>query len=177
MRPEAAAPCRPLVSTKSIAFATALPHGWQFGRDTSNALTPGIGLYRQYLFFEQQMPGTERPSRVTLEMVPVGDPGNPSHSRTGYGRVNYEYDISKYEITIQQYATFLNAVAASDPYGLYNPSMGTDLAIAGIARSGSSGSYSYSVINPSGSLPPGASSPGNRPIAYIDWFDAARFAN
>lgn len=59
----------------------------------------------------------------------------------------------------------------------YNPAMATDLAIAGIARSGNSGSYTYSVINPSGSIVAGASSPGSRPIAYIDWFDAARFAN
>jgi formylglycine-generating enzyme required for sulfatase activity len=110
-------------------------------------------------------------------MVPVGNPGNLIDSRTGFGRVNYKYRISKYEITIQQYATFLNAVAASDPYGLYNPNMATDLAIAGIAQSGNSGSYAYSVINPSGLITPSASSPGNRPIAYIDWFDAARFAN
>jgi formylglycine-generating enzyme required for sulfatase activity len=110
-------------------------------------------------------------------MVAVGNPGNASDARTGYGRVNYEYNISKYEVTIQQYTTFLNAVAASDPYGLYNTNMATDLAVAGIARSGNSGSYTYSVISPSGSVTPGASSPGNRPIAYIDWFDAARFAN
>jgi hypothetical protein len=114
------------------------------------------------------MPGAEHRSRISLEMVPVGNPGNPIDSRTGFGRVNYNYSISKYEITIQQYATFLNAVAGSDLYGLYNPDMATDLAIAGIARSGNSGSYGYSVINPSGSITPGASSPGNRPIAYID---------
>jgi formylglycine-generating enzyme required for sulfatase activity len=116
-------------------------------------------------------------SLITLEMVSVGNPGNPIDPRTGFGRVNYEYNICKYEITIQHYTTFLNAVAASDPHGLYNSNMATDLAIAGIARSGSSGSYSYSVISPAGSGVDGASSPGNRPIAYIDWFDAARFAN
>jgi formylglycine-generating enzyme required for sulfatase activity len=82
-----------------------------------------------------------------------------------------------YEVTIQQYADFLNAVAASDPYQLYNPSMETDLTVAGIARSGNSGAYTYRVIGPSGATPSGASSPGNRPIAYVSWFDAARFAN
>ncbi|NDC55032.1 MAG: PEP-CTERM sorting domain-containing protein, partial [Planctomycetia bacterium] len=71
----------------------------------------------------------------------------------------------------------LNAVAATDPYSLYNESMATNLFIAGIARSGSSGSYSYSVIGPSGTTPAGASSPGNRPITFVSWFDAARFAN
>jgi formylglycine-generating enzyme required for sulfatase activity len=116
-------------------------------------------------------------SSITLDMVPVGNAGNRNDPRTGFGRVNHEYSISKYEITIEQYVTFLNSVAASDPHGLYNPSMATDLTIAGIARSGSPGSYTYSVINPSGAVPPGADSPGDRPIAYIDWFDAARFAN
>lgn len=135
--------------------------------------TPGNMPFSQ----SQSMAGKEHPTRITLEMVPVGDPGNASDPRTGYGRVDYEYNIGKYEITIQQYATFLNATAASDPYALYNPSMATDKAIAGIARSGRSGSYRYSVIGPSGSVPGGARSPGNRPIAYIDWFDAARFAN
>ncbi len=74
-------------------------------------------------------------------MVPVGHPGNASDPRTGFGRVDYEYNISKYEVTIAQYAAFLNAVAASDPHGLYNSSMTTDQSIAGIARIGSPGSY------------------------------------
>lgn len=116
-------------------------------------------------------------SSVNLDMVTVGNPGNARDPRTGFGSVGYSYRISKYEVTIQQYTNFLNAVAASDPYGLYNPSMATDQTIAGIARSGSPGSYSYSVISPSGVQVEGANSPGNRPIAYIDWFDAARFAN
>lgn len=123
------------------------------------------------------MPKTDSPSDVYLDMVTVGNPGNHRDTRTGLGNVEYSFKISKYEVTIRQYTNFLNAVAASDPYELYNPSMASDRTIAGIARSGSRGSYSYSVINPSGTAVDGASSPGNRPIAYIDWFDAARFAN
>jgi formylglycine-generating enzyme required for sulfatase activity len=80
-------------------------------------------------------------------------------------------------VTIGQYAAFLNAAAKSDPYSLYSTSMATDLNSAGISRTGASGSYTYSVIGPAGSTPAGASSPGNRPIAYVSWFDAARFAN
>jgi formylglycine-generating enzyme required for sulfatase activity len=100
-----------------------------------------------------------------VDTVLVGDAGNAADS-TGYGAVNYEYHIGKYEVTIAQYTAFLNAVAATDTYSLYNTSMGTDLNIAGISRSGSSGSFSYSVIGS-----------GNRPITYVSWFDAARFAN
>lgn len=106
---------------------------------------------------------------VTIDWVAVGNPGNVADT-TGYGAVSLEYQISKYEVTIQQYSDFLNAVAATDPNGLYNTSMGTDLSIAGISRSGSSGSYTYSVMNNGGAS-------ANRPITYVSWFDAARFAN
>jgi sulfatase modifying factor 1 len=105
---------------------------------------------------------------VTIDWVTVGDPGNSSDG--GYGGVEESFRIGKYEVTIQQYTDFLNAVAASDPYSLYNESMGTNLNIAGISRSGSSGSYSYSVITNGGNS-------ANRPITYVSWFDAARFAN
>ena len=33
------------------------------------------------------------------------------------------------------------------------------------------------MIAPSGTTPAGASSPGNRPITYVSWWDSARFAN
>jgi formylglycine-generating enzyme required for sulfatase activity len=136
-----------------LAFRGALPKA---ARDFDNANTILVG---------------------GMPMVSIGDPGNKKDPRTGSGSVGYVYSLGKYEVTIQQYADFLNAVAARDPYRLYNPSMATDLNIAGIARSGSPGSYHYRVIGPSGLTPDGASSPGNRPIAYVSWFDAARFAN
>jgi sulfatase modifying factor 1 len=102
---------------------------------------------------------------VNIDLVTVGDAGNAADT-TGYGAVANAFAIGKYEVTIGQYTTFLNAVAATDTYRLYNTRMGTTLNIAGIARSGSSGSYSYSVLGS-----------GNRPITYVSWFDAARFAN
>jgi hypothetical protein len=55
--------------------------------------------------------------------------------------------------------------------------MGTSENISGISRSGSSGSYTYSVIAASGSAPNGGVSAGNRPITYVSWWDSARFAN
>ena len=101
-------------------------------------------------------------------MVTVNDLGNPNDPLTGnlYGGVNYTYQIGKYEVTLAQYTAFLNAVAASDPNWLYNENMGSDVNILGIARSGSDGSYTYSVIGD-----------GQRPVTYVSWFDAARFAN
>ncbi|MFM7242980.1 MAG: SUMF1/EgtB/PvdO family nonheme iron enzyme [Planctomycetaceae bacterium] len=113
---------------------------------------------------------------VTIDWVTVGNAGNAADT-TGYGAVGYQYQIGKYEVTIQQYADFLNAVAASDPYGLYNSNMGSDQRVAGISRAGVSGGYTYSVVSPAGVAPAGADSPGNRPITWVSWFDAARFTN
>lgn len=99
---------------------------------------------------------------VTIDWVTVGNAGNAADT-TGYGAVAYEYQIGKYEVTNAQYGAFLNAKASADSYGLYNTSMST----YGITRSGSSGSYSYSVT---GAL-------ANRPVVYVSWYDAARFSN
>jgi formylglycine-generating enzyme required for sulfatase activity len=103
---------------------------------------------------------------ASLETVPVGNPGNAADS-TGYGAVAYQYRIGKYEVTTGQYCVFLNAVAGTDTYGLYSTSMWTGFNGCKIERSGSSGSYSYSV----------ASQYANRPVNFVSWGDAARFAN
>ena len=109
---------------------------------------------------------------VALDMVTVGDAGNAPDS-TGYGAVEYAFAIGKYEVTIDQYAAFLNSVASvtSDSYivNLWVPDMTSNLNIAGISRSGSgtlANPYRYAVIGS-----------GNRPITYVNWFGAARFAN
>jgi formylglycine-generating enzyme len=119
---------------------------------------------------------------VTIEMVPVGNPGNaPDTINTGtnpnYGSVAYPYKIGTYDVTIGQYTDFLNAVAKTDTYSLYNASMATDLNVAGISRTGSSGAYVYDVIAASGSAPYGGVTAGGRPITYVSWYDAARFSN
>jgi formylglycine-generating enzyme len=112
---------------------------------------------------------------ITINTIPVGNVGNANDPADGdvftagiqnFGAVPYAYRIGKYEVTIGQYTAFLNAVAATDTYALYNTSMATDLNIAGIAQSGSPGTYVYSPIGSA-----------NKPIAYVSWGDAARFCN
>jgi formylglycine-generating enzyme len=103
---------------------------------------------------------------VTIDTVHVGNIGNANDPSTGYGGVNYGYSIGKYEVTTSQYSEFLNAVGAMDTYGIYDTRMATDWRVAGIARSGTPGSYSYSVIGS-----------GNHPVTWITWFSAARFVN
>ena len=108
---------------------------------------------------------------VTIDMVTVGNPGNANDTiGAGYGGVAYDYQIGKYDVTIGQYTEFLNAVAKTDTYSLYNTSMGTIQYIRGISQTGSSGSYTYNVINNGGDS-------SNRPITYVSWWDAARFSN
>jgi sulfatase modifying factor 1 len=102
---------------------------------------------------------------VEIQTVLVGDAGNADEST--WGGVAYPFRIGRFEVTAEQYCVFLNAVAKSDPYGLFDVKMQDTAAVATITRSGSSGSYSYSVI----------AGRERVPIAYISWFDAARFAN
>jgi formylglycine-generating enzyme required for sulfatase activity len=107
---------------------------------------------------------------VVMDMVPVGDPGNAPDTRyatPGYGAVNYTYQIGKYEVTAGQYTEFLNDVAKTDTYGLYNTSMWNDTYGCKIQRSGTSGSYTYSV----------ASDRADHPINFVSFWDSCRFVN
>jgi formylglycine-generating enzyme required for sulfatase activity len=102
---------------------------------------------------------------ITLSTVFVGDAGN-ANDTTGYGGVSYGYHIGTYEVTNSQYTAFLNATAATDTHSLYNANMGTSTH-GGINRTGSSGSYTYSV----------KTGFDNKPVNYVSFWDAARFAN
>ena len=117
--------------------------------------------------------GSAAQAAITIEIVPVGNAGNAADTRyetPGYGSVSYIYGIGKYEVTAGQYCEFLNAVAKTDTYGLYNSSMGavddTNMG-CNIQRTGSSGSYTYSVV----------SEYANRPVNYVSFWDSCRFAN
>ncbi len=97
-------------------------------------------------------------------LVPVGNPGNISDV-SGYGAVAYEYKIGKFEVNCAEYCEFLNAVAKTDSHSLYDGRM--DGEYGGISRSGSDGTYSYSVKD----------GWAKKPIGYITPQSAARFAN
>lgn len=118
--------------------------------------------------------GTGLSNAAFMDFVTVGDAGNAADTRLvrgayTFGAVDYEYNIGKYEVTNAQYAAFLNAVAANDPYGLYHANMGNSAynVRGGISRSGVSGSYTYSAI----------AGRENMPVNWTSWVSAARFAN
>ncbi len=110
---------------------------------------------------------------VSIDFVTVGNPGNAGDSRvmegdgtSGYGAVSHTFQMARSETTVAQYAAFLNAVAATDAYGLYSPDMALSV-VGGLERHGVSGGYTYSVT-------PGSA---DKPITFVSWFDAARFCN
>lgn len=126
-------------------------------------------LRKQLRKLKQQLAGCQ--GTPFIEMVTVGNPGNPVDSGNTaapdvYGAVAATFQIGKYEVTLDEYTAFLNAVAATDTYELYQTTMASDQQIAGIQRNGSPGSHTYSVIGG-----------GRRPVTCVDWFDAARFCN
>jgi formylglycine-generating enzyme len=102
---------------------------------------------------------------ITIDWVTVGDPGNTADN-TSYGAVADSFRIMKFEFTNAEYTDFLNAVAATDTYSLYNANMGSN-ARGGITQSGASGSHTYAV----------KTNMGDKPVNYVSWFDAARVAN
>jgi len=124
--------------------------------------------------------------QTSLDFVTVGDPGNVADTHYAkLGAAEYTYNIGKYDVTAAQYCQFLNAVAKTDTYGLYNPNMAnvggpynTASCGCGIIQSGVSGGYTYNVLPDSG-VPgqPGYANYANFPVNYVSWGDAARFCN
>jgi formylglycine-generating enzyme required for sulfatase activity len=113
---------------------------------------------------------------VNIQMVTVGNPGNGNDPADGdrntsgvqhFGAVGYVYQIGKYEVTAGQYTEFLNAVAKTDPTGLYNPVMASFSQGAQIVQAGTSPNYVYSV----------APDWTDRPVNFVGFWDVARFAN
>jgi len=109
-------------------------------------------------------------AEVTFEWALVGRPGNApdplnSGSVPGIGSVDHLYWIAKHEVTNDQYAEFLNAVAVTDTNGLYNANMGSDPR-GGITLGGACGN-TYCV----------KADMGNKPVNYVSFFDAMRFVN
>ena len=112
---------------------------------------------------------------VVIDTVTVGNLGNAGELSGGgaygperiCGAVDYTYNIGKYAVTAGQYTEFLNAVAATDTYDLYITSMWSNEYGCKIQRAGSQGSYTYSV----------AADWADRPVNYVCYWDACRFAN
>ena len=120
---------------------------------------------------------------VCVDTVNVGDAGNAADTDTGYGAVNYDYAIGKYEMTVSQYVAFLNAVASVPPNagvaGLWDKGMEKPKSYVTsglIKRSGSGTAADPYIYTEMADTSLGQNS-GRRAILNISWFSAARFAN
>jgi formylglycine-generating enzyme len=143
------------------------------------AALPVVGLARADVF---HMP----PGQTNVQLVTIGNPGNAGDTRvmmedgtSGYGAVPYVYQMGKYEVTNAQYCQFLNAklptisdpesgiVLPSDAYGLYSALMETDIC----------GGINYDPAAAARAKFTAKQGYENRPVVYVSWFDAVRFAN
>lgn len=109
---------------------------------------------------------------VTLDLVPVGNPGNPANA-SGIGAVPYNYQISRTEVSNAQYVEFLNLVdpTGANAKGLYSTSMSTEATIA------ETGGIDLTPGNPNGSKYSVKAGKANNPVIHVSWNDAARFTN
>lgn len=110
---------------------------------------------------------------VTIDYATVGNPNNPATNGTAgpsRGAVSRVFEIAKYETTNADYVKFLNATDAggSNQYLTYSGSMTSDTTNGGILfSSGAATGQKYSV----------RSGFELKPVTYVSWFSAARFAN
>lgn len=83
---------------------------------------------------------------IDIDFVTIGNPGNDADT-TGHGIVNLEYRIGKYEITNEQWNSFVSAVGApiGNPSNAYNQ-----------------GTFFYG---------------SKQPTTGIGWYEAAQFCN
>ena len=112
-----------------------------------------------------------------IAFVSVADPGNVADGGN-VGALDDEFDIGEREITNDQYAEFLNAVASEDDWllagddgitnakTLFHPGMEIK-AHGGIRRHGEPGFYTYSV----------KPLMGDKPVVYISYLAACRYCN
>lgn len=107
-----------------------------------------------------------------MQFVTVGNSGNApdtavmNDGTTGYGAVNYTYDMATTDVTNAEYVKFLNAKATgADPLGLYNSNMSnvSNPVYGGIM-------YSFGTYSVRAGF-------YNYPVVYVTWYDAFRFVN
>jgi formylglycine-generating enzyme required for sulfatase activity len=117
---------------------------------------------------------------VAVDWTTVGHPGNECDTQAQgcFGSVGISYQIGRYEVTNGQYAEFLNAV---DPSGaneldLYHPLMEYD-PIAELLFEFQHGGIVLDPDNDEGAKYEVKEGYADRPVLYVSFFDALRFAN
>lgn len=104
---------------------------------------------------------------ITIDTVFVGNANNPADGF--FGTVSYDYHIGTHEVTNAQYVAFLNAVdpTGTDNLDLYNGFMSTDVR----------GGIAFNNAASNGSKYTTKTNMADKPVNYVSFWDAARFAN
>ncbi|MDN5940477.1 MAG: VPLPA-CTERM sorting domain-containing protein [Nitrospira sp.] len=113
-------------------------------------------------------------SGVNIGTVLVGHAGNAPDPLTGLGAVPYQYYISSTEVTNAQYASYMNRVDPHgvNPHDIYNPDM-TNVTGFAVVKGG----IDFDPGAPTGTMYAPKPNYGDKPVNYVSFYDAARFAN
>jgi formylglycine-generating enzyme required for sulfatase activity len=105
---------------------------------------------------------------ATIDYRIIANPGNTANTN-GWGAVTDVFKMAATETTNSQYAAFLNSVdaAGNKTNGIYNDSMGSNTNGGITFNAGAASGSKYSV----------KSGYESRPVTFVTWFSAARFAN
>jgi len=127
------------------------------------ARTGLFGLLFGSLFFL-----TEARCEIVIDTVSIGHAGNADDT-TGFGGVNYDYSIGKYEVTNEQYTAFLNSVdsTGANALALYNSSMSFN----------PSGGITFDSTRADGQKYQLKAGRSRNAVNFVSYYDAIRFAN
>ena len=111
-------------------------------------------------------------NEFTIDFVAIGNPGNAadtSGAPNPAGAVAASFRIMEFEFQNQQYTAFLNAIDpnGTNPNSVYSANMGSNVRGGISFTSGAASGSKYAV----------KTNMGDKPVNYVNWFDAARVAN
>jgi autotransporter-associated beta strand protein len=132
-------------------------------------------------------------AQVTFDWATVGNPSNAADTAvmykpqgasyvdmtTGYGSVDYTYQISKHDVTNAQYVAFLNAAdpSGSNTLTLYDTNM-SDHVVSGLgSQRATTGGIDRNLAAASGSRYSVKAGQEQYPAVWVRWSSAARFVN
>lgn len=134
-------------------------------------------------------------AQVTFDWASIGDIGNAADTLTmtkcpstfctgdgtsGYGSVDYEYEITTTHVTATQYAEFLNAVDpdGTNSLGLFDSRMETFFhPVSFLPKDAYSGALTFDAGSAAGTKYGTKAGQESFPATWVSWVSAARFVN
>lgn len=157
--------------------------------------TASLLIGRLLAFTLLVVPALNAHALVIFEWSTVGDAGNAADTlvmdkcpstgcmgdgTTGYGSVDYEFQISTKHVTVSQYTEFLNSVDpdGANPLNLYNSRMDTWFnPVSFEPATAYSGGIKFDAGAATGNKYLAKNGRENNPATWVSWVSAARFVN